>query len=100
MTSKLRPSTEDCLLPHDDNAESAVLGSVLIDDSKLTALREILTDSDFYRLRNSTIFEAMRNLGDRGVPVDDITLKDELKRTGKLETAGGPAYIGALADSV
>ena len=75
----------DHLLPHDDNAEGAVLGSILIENSKLATAREILVGTDFYKDANKKVFLAMGRLADRGSGVDEITLKDELERTGELE---------------
>ena len=88
----------DRILPHEYAAEPAVLGSILIDNSKLPVALESLAHSHFYKEANGRICQAMGRLADRGYGIDEITLRDELVRTGELEVVGGPAYVSALAD--
>jgi DnaB helicase-like protein/AAA domain-containing protein len=104
MSNSNRPPSgtepdSDRLLPHDENAERAVLGSILIENSKLAVVQEVLVGKDFYKDANVKLFLAMGRLAERGSGVDEITLKDELQRTGELEAVGGPAYIASLADN-
>src|SRR5262245_54396233 len=88
----------DRLLPHDDAAERAVLGSILIENAKLSAAQQMLDWTDFYKDAHGTIFRTMERLADQGFGIDEITVKDELARTGDLGTVGGLAYIAALSD--
>jgi replicative DNA helicase len=59
---------------------------------------ELLRASDFYMEAHRTIFETMLRLFDRGEPVDLITLSEELRRMGVLETTGGPAALALLVE--
>ncbi len=84
------------LLPHDVEAEEAVLGSLLIDGDSLTRVASILTPEDFYRERNRLCYAAAVALSQRDVAIDQITLASELQRTETLEAAGGMAYLSHL----
>ena len=84
------------LLPHDLEAEEAVLGSVLIDGGCLTRLAPLLKDGDFYRERNQVCFDAAMALFQRGQAVDQVTLAGELARTERLDLVGGMAYLSHL----
>ena len=87
------------LLPHDLEAEEAVLGSVLIDGECLTRLAPLLKEGDFYRERNQVCFDAAMALFRRGQAVDQVTLAGELARTEKLDLVGGMAYLSHLVST-
>ena len=84
------------LLPHDTEAEEAVLGSILIDGECLTRLAPLLKQGDFSRERNQLCFDAAMSLFQRDQAVDQITLAGELARTEKLDLVGGMAYLSHL----
>ena len=84
------------LLPHDLEAEEAVLGSILIDGECLTRLAPLLKQGDFSRERNQLCFDAAMSLFQRDQAVDQITLAGELARTEKLDLVGGMAYLSHL----
>ena len=84
------------LLPHDVEAEEAVLGSILIDGECLTRLAPLLKEGDFYRERNQLCFDAALSLFQRDQAVDQVTLAGELARTEKLDLVGGMAYLSHL----
>ena len=84
------------LLPHDVEAEEAVLGSILIDGECLTRLVPLLKEGAFYRERNQLCFDAALSLFQRDQAVDQVTLAGELARTEKLVLAGGMAYLSHL----
>ena len=86
----------DKLLPHDVEAEEAVLGSILIDGECLTRLAPLLKERDFYRERNQICFDAAMALFQRDQAVDQVTLAGELQRTEKLDLVGGMAYLSHL----
>ncbi len=86
--------------PQNDEAEVAVLGTVLMTEQ---ALDQILIDlhleaEDFYRPRHQLIFRAMVRLKQKAEPeaIDAITVCDDLKRENQLEEAGGQSYVHAL----
>ena len=83
------------LLPHDTEAEEAVLGSLLIDGECIARLSS-LKGGDFYRERNQLCFEAALALFQRDQAIDQLTLAAELARSGKLDIVGGMAYLSHL----
>src|SRR4249919_562777 len=87
-------------LPHNLEAEKAVLGAVLINNQVFNQAAEVIDAQDFFRDAHRRIFEKMVGLTDRSEPVDLVTLKDELSWTSELDEVGGPAYIAALTDGV
>ena len=84
------------LLPHDVEAEEAVIGSILIDGECLTRLAPLLKQGDFYRERNQLCFDAALSLFQRDQAVDQVTLAGELQRTERLDLVGGMAYLSHL----
>jgi replicative DNA helicase len=61
---------------------------------------ELLIDTDFYRTGHQEIFQAMKGLDAKGVPIDIITIVDALKGADTLDKAGGAAYISTLTNQV
>jgi replicative DNA helicase len=90
----------DRTLPHNLEAEKCVLGAILINNQAFNQAAEVIDAQDFFRDAHRRIFEKMIGLTDRSEPVDLVTLKDELGRSGELDEVGGPAYISALTDGV
>jgi replicative DNA helicase len=87
-------------LPHNLEAERSVLGAVLIDNAMFNVVAAMMNSSAFFRDAHRRIFERMVALSERSQPIDLVTLKEELERTGDLEEVGGPAYIASLTDGV
>ncbi len=86
--------------PHDDDAEQAVLGSMITDKDAVMSAVETLKEDDFYRDDNKTIYQAAMNLYRKSEPIDIITLKDELESMNKFEQVGGYEYLASLPDKV
>lgn len=86
--------------PHDDEAEQAVIGSMMTDKDAVISAIEVLKPEDYYREDNKTIYTAIMNLYAKAEPIDIITLKDELTSLGKLEAVGGLEYLATLPDKV
>jgi replicative DNA helicase len=86
--------------PFSLEAETAVLGGMLIDREAVTRAVEHLTDGMFYREANRRLYRSMVRLFERGDVIDVITVSEELKKTGELDSAGGFDYLGALVDAV
>ncbi len=87
-------------LPHNLEAERAVLGAVLLNAEAIQRAVEFITDKDFFRDAHRRIFAKMIELMERGQAIDFITIKDELARAGDLDPVGGPAYIASLVDGL
>lgn len=86
--------------PFSLEAETAVLGGMLIDREAITRAVEHLDEGMFYREANRRLYRAMVRLFERGDVIDVITVSEELKKTGEMESAGGFDYLGALVDAV
>src|SRR5437773_1089201 len=87
-------------LPSNLEAERAVLGVVLLDDKAIHTVAEILRKEDFCLESHRKIWQKMLNLAADGLPIDPITLKDELQRSDELEKVGGAAYLTSLTDGL
>jgi replicative DNA helicase len=90
----------DKLVPHNIEAEEAVLGSLLIDPEAVFRVSPFLKPDDFYIVKNAWIFDAILSLHERRQPADFVTVCDELENRGQLEETGGPAYISSLINIV
>ena len=86
--------------PQNLEAESSVLGGVLLENDAVNIVLELLRPEDFYRESHRKVFRAMIELTDRSEPVDLITLSEYLKSRGELDAVGGSAYLASLADFV
>lgn len=80
-------------LPASTDAEKAVLGSVMIDESCYAIMVAALKRSDFFLEMHRRIFDAMQDLNRQGLKIDRITLADRLVATGHLESVGGLSYL-------
>jgi replicative DNA helicase len=88
------------LPPQSLEAEEALLGGILLDNTAIDRVLELVAPDDFYREAHRKIMRAMIELSQRGEPVDLITLTDALKAHGELQGVGGAAYLTELADKV
>lgn len=88
------------LLPQNIEAESGVLGSIIIDPEAIVQVADFLYPDDFYRDAHRTIYEVILSFYEQHEPADFITICDELERRNKLEDVGGASYITSLINSV
>src|SRR3954451_6811949 len=82
--------------PHSIEAESSVLGGLLIDNAAWDRVGDLLTDSDFYRYEHRLIYAAAASLINATRPADVITVYEQLQNLGKAEEVGGLAYLNSL----
>lgn len=87
-------------VPHNKDAEEAVIGSVLINPECYYDVAPIIAAKDFYIHKNKWIWEAIVRLHDKRAAVDLLTLSDELEHAGKLAEIGGAAYLTAIMTNV
>ena len=90
----------DAVPSHNEEAEIATLGAVLIDSEALSSVIHLVRPEDFYKGAHQRIFEAILSLFDRGQSIDLITLAEELRARGVLEQCGGAAYVSRLTSAV
>jgi replicative DNA helicase len=93
-------SVTDKTLPHNLEAERALLGSILLDNNALNIALEVVKSSDFYSEAHRTTFSKMIDLSEKSRPAELVTLAEELEKEGLLEKAGGRAYLASLVDGV
>jgi replicative DNA helicase len=86
--------------PQNLEAERAVLGSLLLDETCFDRVVDLVGAGDFYLESHRLIFDAICKLHEKGRPVDLISLADQLKSEGSLEKAGGVAGVSVIADRV
>jgi replicative DNA helicase len=86
--------------PHSIEAESSVLGGLLLDNSAWDRVGDLLKDTDFYRYEHRLVFEAMAALINASKPADVITVSEHLQSLGKADEVGGLAYLNSLAQYV
>lgn len=83
-------------LPHNAEAERAILGAIILDNSLVNQAIELLRPDDFYVRAHQFVFRAMIALSERGGEINPILLGEELRREGALEQTGGIAFISEL----
>ncbi|MDR2159650.1 MAG: replicative DNA helicase [Treponema sp.] len=91
---------KDKVPPHNDEAEQATLGALLLDEDAVTTAIQYLRPDDFYSNANRRVYEAVLNLFNQGRKADIITVTAELRQAGELDAAGGPAYVASLTNVV
>ena len=83
--------------PHSIEAESAVLGGLLLDNDAWDRVGDLLTDGDFYRHEHRLIFGVIGALVNAMKPADVLTVFERLREMGKDDDVGGLTYLNALA---
>jgi len=90
----------DRVPPQNVEAEQSVLGAMMIEREAISKVSEVLRPEDFYREAHRLIYNAMAELFNKNDAVDLVTVVEVLRRDENLESAGGIAYVSALANSV
>jgi replicative DNA helicase len=88
------------VVPHSREAEESVLGSVLINPEAYFDVAQFLKADDFYIHRHRWIWDVFVRLHEKRVPIDFLTVTEELDQLGQLAEAGGPAYLTHLINNV
>jgi replicative DNA helicase len=90
----------DKIPPQNIEAEMAVLGAMIIDESVIADVLEVVGEEDFYKPEHKLIFAAIFSLFDSRKRIDLLTLSEELTGKKVLERAGGASYLATLSDFV
>ncbi len=90
----------DKLPPHSLEAERAVLGTLVVDNTTIPQVEALIMSEDFYRTEHQLIFENIIAVYHRDGALDLTTLCDELERNKVLDKVGGPGYVASLEDYV
>ena len=80
--------------------EEAVLGALMLDNEALSDTIDILKPEYFYKMEHQKIFDAIIILFNESKPVDILTIIEQLKKSGELESIGGAFYITQLTNNV
>jgi replicative DNA helicase len=94
------PTINPQVVPNSREAEESVIGSVLINPEAYYDVASFLLADDFYIHRHRWIWQAFNRLHERRVPLDFLTVAEELDQMGQLAEVGGPAYLTALINNV
>ncbi len=86
--------------PHSVEAESSVLGGLLLDNMAWDRVGDLLKEADFYRHEHQLIFTAISVLINNSKPADVITVHEQLQTVGKSDLVGGLIYLNTLAQYV
>ena len=83
--------------PQSLEAEKAVLGCMLIDPDSAPRALHLLTEKSFFNKNHMHVFQAILNLFEKSISIDNISVTDELEKIGKLEEVGGAYFITGLS---
>jgi replicative DNA helicase len=86
--------------PHSIEAESSVLGGLLLDNGAWDRVGDLLVDNDYYRHEHKLIYAAIGALINASKPADVITVNEYLQDQGKADEMGGLGYLNSLAQYV
>ena len=87
-------------VPHDADAEQAVLSSILMDKDAAAEAFELLKTDDFYSPENREVFRAALQLYTKGDPIDVVTVKNQLEENGVFAEIGGVETLANIAAAV
>ena len=88
------------IMPHNLEAEQAVLGCILIDTTSQADVLAMMREEDFYSASHKDIYATMLKIYQKSVPVDFVTLADQLDKEKILDKVGGIEYITTLTNVV
>lgn len=83
--------------PHSVEAEQAVLGGLMLDNTQWDNISDVLQPEDFYRGEHQLIFQVMTQQSEANSPIDVVTLVESLNSLNELASAGGLDYLSELA---
>ncbi|MFP4397350.1 MAG: DnaB-like helicase N-terminal domain-containing protein, partial [Desulfonatronovibrio sp.] len=86
--------------PQNLDAEQAVLGGVFLSNNVLHSIVDILVEEDFYSPAHQIIFRTFLDLYRKNIPVDLVTIHEELEKNSQLDSVGGPVYLASLTEAV
>jgi len=86
--------------PHSQEAESSVLGGLLLDNNSWDKVADLLVEADFYRYEHRLVFASISSLVNVSRPADVITVFEQMQSQGKADEIGGLGYLNSLAQYV
>src|SRR5574344_3019099 len=86
--------------PHSEEAEQYVLGCLLLDSSAFEPVQKKIDSSMFYTLANQNIYTALQTVFMGGIPVDIISVSEQMKKDNTFSDSGGMEYLNKLASQI
>jgi len=86
--------------PHNEDAERAVIGALLLAGERIPEVAELLTADDFHNRRHQALFECLVQLSNRDLPIDFVSVGEALLAAGRFQAVGGNEYLLELAQGV
>jgi len=102
LNSSPSPDAEVAALklpPHSVEAEQALIGGLLIDNSAWDRIADVVRETDFYRDDHRRIFRHIGKLIQRGRPADVVTVYESIEQSNEIDQTGGLAYLGEIANA-
>jgi replicative DNA helicase len=87
-------------LPHNEDAERALVGALILDSERIAEVAELLRPEDFFDRRHQLLYQTLVGLSEANVPVDFISVAEALKAAGRFHEVGGVDYLGELGRAV
>ncbi|MCI6238520.1 MAG: replicative DNA helicase [Lachnospiraceae bacterium] len=88
------------ILPHDQAAESSVIGSMMMDPEAISVAQKYLSPDDFYQKSFGLLFSAIVSLDNEGQPVDSVTIQNRLREMDAPENIATDSYLAQLVTAV
>lgn len=86
-------------IPQNIEAEQSVLAACMLNPDAIDEVASKLTPESFFRPAHQTIFRSMLDLHARNIPIDQLSLAENLRANGQLDAIGGDSYLVDLADN-
>lgn len=90
----------ETVIPQAPDVEKAVIGAMINGSEVYHNIRHIISDESFYDPRHKAIFSSIRNLADKGTPIDILTVENQLEKENNLDKIGGAVYLSELSIGV
>lgn len=86
--------------PQATDIEELVLGAVMLERNAFKIANDKINSEVFYKEANRKIYLACENLNNKDLPIDILTVCNELKRINELEAVGGALYVSQLTNRI
>ncbi len=87
-------------LPHNEDAERALIGALILDSERIGEVGEVLIPEDFFDRRHQILYQTLLGLAEDNVPVDFISVGEALRAAGRFHEVGGVEYLAELGRAV
>lgn len=82
-----------------NEAEQSIIGGLLLDQRAWDSICDLISEADFYNEAHRLIFRRIGLMQAQGIPIDAVTVAEEIYSAGDAERTGGLAYLGELASN-